>query len=235
MDADNLIQKAPLAVLISRCQQEDDLFRQKLQVNPAHCFEIWRRAFQLRDERACDAVVTLYYRYAQVWVQGFLKKALASSIEEDFLVNGAFIRIFRYITPERFKQFPHLATLMNYLKACCRGVVSDYLRQFKHDYYQESLDENPAKVEAAMPQGATEIISQQEFIEFWRLVKRTLNELEQRAIFARYIEGMSPLDIVKTYPAFFLDIDAVRRTLKNALWKLRHDPKLAWWFKGLED
>lgn len=246
LDVSNLkLEDLPLDALVGLCQEQMALYREQKLSDPASCFEIWRRALQQRDEAAWEAIHRLYINIVRGWIRKQTGQWPRLPFEEESLINGAFFRTFRSIPPENFERFPSLSKLLQYFKLCCISEVLDTLRHYNavapelpsldrgRDGDEDGQDEisnllSPDNVEEAAS-------NQADRTRFWKVVERHLPKAaDKAAIFARFVEGLPPREILHFYPQYFADIEAVNRCLKNGLWRLRQDPELKNWFKELQ-
>lgn len=232
-----------LATLVRRCREENERYQKRESSASDSCFEIWRRAFQYRDHQAWEAVYDIYLNYVRGWLHKHTVKWPNVSFEEDALINGAFIRAFRFITPEKFTKFSSLPRLMEYLKICCTSEVMEVLRHQEAASRNVSLEFNPGDPgqdedfslgsRLPAPLNVEETVSHElDRQPFWQLVERHLPEKPDRVVvYCRFVQQMPPREIARLYPQYFQDEKEVYRYLRNISWRLKQDPKLKQWFK----
>jgi len=243
-DPQDLKQDWTLGRLVLRCRAETDLYLKRDRYDPAYCFEIWRRAIQQRDHDAWEAVFNTYSSFVRNWLQKQTKNRPSIRFDEDALLNGVFFRLLRFVTPEKFGNFPNLSALLKYLQMCCLTEVQDTVRDQQARFFDISLERNVGGEDDNNNDGElspANRISSDEDVErsatersdrapFWEVVARHLpDEADKLAVYARFVHQMPPREIAQTYPQYFADVDGVYRCLKNALWRLKHDPALQGW------
>ncbi|HEX2916512.1 MAG TPA: hypothetical protein VH186_37480, partial [Chloroflexia bacterium] len=203
--------------------------------------EIWRRAFQQRDHAAWEAVYTIYSTQVRSWLKKSTGRWPNIQFDEEALLNGVFIRVFRFITPEKFNNFDSLARLLEYLKMCCLTEALEVMRSFEATAKDVPLitEVDEAK-ESSSPEA--HLTSQDDVEEtvsgrvdrpaFWQVIERRLPEKADKvAIYCRFVLQMPPREIAALYSQYFPNTEAVHRCLRNALWRLRNDPALKEWLK----
>ncbi len=233
--------------LIEDCRQQTALFMERKPHNTQSCFELWRRALQLKDPEAWDAVHYLYLGFVRKWVRQHTTRWTAVSFDEDALVNGVFIRAFVHIGPDKFDKFSSLPRLLEYLKMCCTSEVLDARRKYNPAGMDVPLEifsdedgtyraERGVDARLVLEAEAVEEAAQQQADRdrFWRVILHHLpSEADRTAMQARFVLGMMPQEIARVYPHLFADKDEVSRLIKNAMWRLKQDPELKKWFADL--
>src|SRR5262245_63062818 len=87
-------------------------------------YELFRRAIVLRDADAWSAIYLRYRPLLIAWVCRCDSYAHSNEPAGD-IADQAFTRAWSALTPERFAEFPSLARLLSYLRACVTTTVID--------------------------------------------------------------------------------------------------------------
>src|SRR5215210_2633589 len=153
---DTDFKNSSLNSLISKCHQETAYYLRREKNDPASCFEIWRRALQLRDHEAWEAIYNNYQQFVRRWIQKHTRQRPAVRFDEEALINGVFIRAFRFITPAKFEDFTSLAKLLEYLKLCCLTEVLDVMRSYEAEKLEVPL-ENKVNMDSGLESEASPI------------------------------------------------------------------------------
>src|SRR5689334_16131673 len=90
-------------------------------------YELFRRAIVDRDEEAWADIYTHYRLMLIGWARHAGAHAPAVASYED-IADRALARAWSALGAEQFVQFPNLATLLGYLRACVGAVVIDAAR-----------------------------------------------------------------------------------------------------------
>src|SRR3982074_892317 len=93
-------QAMPLSQLVTGCRQETAKFQEQQLSDENYCFEILRRTFQQRNPESEEVFALIYTAPLRIWLRQYLARWTRFKLDEDVLLNGVFMRLFRYITPE---------------------------------------------------------------------------------------------------------------------------------------
>jgi DNA-directed RNA polymerase specialized sigma24 family protein len=205
--------------LADLCRQETQKFRRREAFRDEFCYEIFRRAVCDRNSEAWSELFEAYGALARGWI---VRHPARPSIHEDdeFLVNGLFERFIRAVGPERFDQFPTLASLLNYLKLCAHSIILDEVRRHDRvavdstDRLLEELGEEPGAESVDLVNvGAREL---------WDAIDRSLvDDGERRVVYLRLALGLTPREVQRREPDQFATVADVYRIYRNALDRLR--------------
>ena len=217
------VRRLPLAFVAQRCQRESHLFLQGQPYDPTFCHELFRRAFAEGNEQAWHLLYTQYTNHTPLvrrWVQEHAAFT-ASGESVDYFANRAFEKMWSALRERDFAQFPHLRSLLSYLKLCVNSVITDHVRATRPSQIEwQEVQIGDAGVE---PQQLAEMAR----AELWREIEARLrSDKERLAMYCRYDEGMKPQEILDAYPEHFENVDEVYRTLQNVLARLRRDALL---------
>jgi len=213
-----------------RCQDESELFFQRKSFDPRYCFELFRRAFLLKDQQAWACIFSQYRRLVLSWVE---RHPLAASLDEEpeYFLNRAFEKMSAVITPQKFNEFNDLKSLLRYLQLCVHSVIVDHARKreeavlFDEDVEPEAVvfsadSPRPEGVESKVVQR----IQSQALLEW--VLKRLKSEQERVALYAIFCLALKPREILDEYPGTFNHIDEIYQVKENLLARLRRDDDL---------
>lgn len=223
MPSENRITTMPLAEIAARCAEETALYRADRDYDPRYCLELFRRAFEDRDQRAWEAVYTRYAPQARRWVR---RRNAAAQVEgaTGEIVNGAFLRFWRAIDRVGF-EFDSLAPLLAYFRLCVGAEVIDRARRRDRDALQRAEELSPSvpdEVEEA--ERAEAALSAQ---RCWQaLLKRVSSEQERIYALVGLRLGFKPRQIAALYPHIFDGAADVNRIRANFVTRLRRDVEL---------
>ncbi|MCB0254869.1 MAG: sigma-70 family RNA polymerase sigma factor [Anaerolineae bacterium] len=216
-----------LAGLAHRCSEETHLFFRRLEYDPRYCYELFRRAIVDADQ---DAHACLYRQYLPL-VAGWVERHPAfrtTSEDTDYFVNRAFEKLWHAITPVRFTRFDDLKSLLRYLKMCTNSAIVDFNRRSELALIDDGSDSDELRVAPAPGDIEEDTIARVDRSQFWRLIVERLNNDKERAvIYASFVLGMKPAELLESQPQLFDDIKDVYRTKQNVLERLRRDTQLA--------
>jgi RNA polymerase sigma factor (sigma-70 family) len=224
MEQTDDIEQLALAWVAAQCADQSDRFFRRESHDPRFCFELLRRALALRDALAWEQI----YRQYQPLVVGWVTRHPAferSGEDAGAFVNAAFERLWSAIPPERFAQFPDLASLLRYLQMCVHSVLTDHARSAA----QSALTLMPEMVDdrLAQPDIAVAVADRAAREAFWALLRPRLRDRREReVVYAAYILGLKPREICQHYSASFPRVADVYRVKENLLERLRRDPEL---------
>jgi hypothetical protein len=241
-----LKQDLPLGSLILQCREQTERYLRREENDPSSGYELWRRAIQLRNHEAWEAIYNIYRPFVRNWLQKQTTRLNLLDFEEEALINGVFFRILRFIKADSFDKFPTLAAILKYLQMCCLTEVQDYMRDMQGRSMDVSLEASFGNEEntgegfsnASRLRSDADVekdaLDMADYNPFWRLVAERLpDKADLLVVYARFVHQMPPREIVEEYPSYFPDVNEVYRRLKNAMWRLKNDEKLKTWFEEL--
>lgn len=216
-----------LTGLAHRCSEETHLFFRRMEYDPRYCYELFRRAIVDADQ---DAHACLYDQYLPL-VAGWVERHpafRAANEEMDYFVNRAFEKLWHAITPAKFTRFGDLKSLLRYLKMCTNSAIVDFNRGRELAVIEEGSDSEEMRVAPAPGDIEEDTIARVDRGRFWHLIEERLNgEKEWAVIYASFVLGMKPAELLDSQPRLFDDIKDVYRTKQNVLERLRRDVELA--------
>ncbi len=229
--ASSALHRLPLVFVAQRCQQQSQRFLQGKSHDSTFCYELFRRAFAEDNERAWSLLYAQYTDRTPLvrsWVQEH-SAFVASGESVDYFANRAFEKMWSALRRRDFADFPHLRSLLSYLKLCVNSVITDHVRAVRPNQvdWQET---QIADVDVAAQQ-----LTEMGRVELWQEIEARLRSDKERiATYCRYDEGMKPQEILAAYPEEFQSVDEIYRTLQNVLARLRRDALLREFYEGAE-
>jgi len=216
----------PLSELAQQCAQETHKFFQSQGDDAPSCLELFQRAIIAGQERAWDYIYQQYESQVTRWV---LRHPQFKSTGEtaEYFVNIAFTRMWRALTPEKFKNFHSIKEVLRYLQMCVHSVIVDYLRTQHTD--TANVD-NPTVINLQITNGVPLESSVVDGIyrnELWTIIKTKLNgDKEETVFYCCYTLGMKPREVYQQYSENFSDVREIYRIKENLLNRLRRDREL---------
>ena len=228
MQHENELPQMDVPELAQRCAQETQNYFQKQPVETGYCLELFRRAIVRRDKEAWDAVYIQYKPQVERWVYRHPDIARVDEEAQDF-TNQAFARFSKHFTEEKLTASKSLASVLSYLQLCVHGAIMDCLRKMRFE--QSEIDETIEKRKDPNPEASPEESLQGK--ELWQLIlTRLKDKKEYTVIYATFIEGLTPAQILAEYPGVFRDSADLYQCKANVLARRGRDPdigKFAHW------
>ena len=212
-----------LTDLAHHCTEETEFFFQHRDHDTRYCFELFRRAIRERDQSAWETIYDQYQPLVSGWVKQH-KGFEASGEEVQFFVTGAFAKISRNLTSEKFDKFSDLQSVLYYLKMCVHSVITDYNRVTGGVFQQVSLDQLGLNMRDTDP--ATEEVAMAGFDNraLWRQLNERLNDEKERlVIHGVFVLALKPRELCDHYAGKFDGVEEVYRIKQNVLARLRRD------------
>ena len=214
----------PLAILQQRCREETTHFMRQKPHDPRYGYELFRRAAQ-GDEAAWETIYHQYHSLVSNWIER--NPALIYSGEEvQYLVNRAFERMWRSLTPESFARFGELRQLLRYLELCAQSCLLDYNRK-KKGQTETSWDDLEHDSTGAAAAIEVDSLADGQKAELWRVLWQLVtDEVERVVLVASFVLNLKPQQIQVEYGEHFATVLEVYRTKQNILQRLRRSPQL---------
>jgi DNA-directed RNA polymerase specialized sigma24 family protein len=184
-------------------------------------YELFRRAIVLRDEEAWELVYAHYRLLLIAWAR---RTGAAEEVGETCadIADQAWGRAWSALTPERFADFPTLARLLSYLRACVTTTAIDMMRM--HGSAERrfcSLDIDIADRPQRDPLDALDRS------EIWRIAFGVLaTSIERVTLIESFVYCLSPRAIQARHPQLFPNIADVYRAKRNLLERLQRNHAL---------
>jgi DNA-directed RNA polymerase specialized sigma24 family protein len=160
-------------------------------LSDAACYELFRRAIEQRDADAWADIAQNYRGLLAAWAAQSSAHTMNSEQPGD-IADQALARAWAALSSARFSAFPHIATLMAYLRTCVRATVIDQAReQASQQRAAQSLE---ATLEAATPEQT--VLRELDRTEIWRLIMQIISSPEERIIVREsLVYGLPPREI----------------------------------------
>jgi hypothetical protein len=184
-------------------------------------YELFRRAIVERDEVAWAAIYTHYRHLLISWAHHASARAQTVVLCED-IADRALARAWMALTAAQFAQFPSLAALLGYLRACVGAAAIDAARaEASRARAYQKLD---------LPSSTTPedlVVGAQSRAQLWRLLNKLVsNEHEQIILIESFVLGLPPRAILQRHQDRFADVPAIYGTKRNLLNRLERSRDL---------
>ena len=205
-----------------RCAEEMVRYHHGRPYDPTPCYELFRLALVHQDQTAWTALFRQYSRLVRHWVRG-------APGDPDALVNEAFERFWKALSPSRFQHFSSLDEILAYLKRCAQSVAIDARRREERERIRASA---LAQMRAASAEDQWDPLVERILDEIVRkeLYERAMASLMdplERLIFRASFEwDMKPRQIAERWKQMFADAQEVSRIKERILRRLRRDKVL---------
>ena len=214
------IAQLELLELTHHCQCEIQNFFAGQDLDPCHCFELFRRCLKDRDQDAWTQAYTLFEPQVSRWVRSH-RLFYSTGEDEAYFANRAFEKFWSAIPPKKFARFKDLKQLLSYLKMCVGSTVVDYFR--KQERVRLGLEKShqqphPTHANPKLYQGESEL---------WQFTKGMMNDKNERLVLhASFVLGLKPQEILNQYPDAFQEINEIYQTKENIIARLRRSDDL---------
>jgi DNA-directed RNA polymerase specialized sigma24 family protein len=220
------LQTLPLGGIAQRCTRETALFFQRRSHDPRFCYELFRRAFLERNQRAWELIYTEYHALVSGWVERH--PAFPTSGEEtQYFVNRAFEKMWLALSSDKFTHFPDLKSLLRYLQMCVHSAILDSARtaeQAEPDADIDTVVGDQREPAAGVDDEALAHVQRQ---ELWQQISLLLHgEKERRVVYGTFALALKPQELCTLYPDTFADADEVYTVKQNVLARLRRSSEL---------
>jgi RNA polymerase sigma factor (sigma-70 family) len=220
--------------LSRRSAEETHRFRRGQRHDPRFGYELFRRAFVRRDERAWESIYRQYEPLVASWVR---RQPAFAMLDEpvDYFVNRAFEKMWSAIPSDRFNRFADLRSLLRYLQMCAGSAVLDSARARQSLPEIEDLeDDETSRIRTEVTAGTAtdhlddEVMDRELRQALWDTVgSRLKDERERIVVECVFVQGMAPRHIQRRFPELFATANAVSRVKENVLERLKRDAQLA--------
>ena len=183
-------------------------------------YELFRQAIVHRDADAWAAIHARYHSLLVSWAyysgaQGCLE------LPAD-IADRALARAWAALTPNRFAEFPSLASLLSYLRTCVKTAAIDIARaQAASERAWQQIDAD----EPATPEQI--ILDKLDCDVLWQLVIALANTPSDRiTLIESCIYGLPPRAIQARHPVLFPNVASVYTTKRNLFNRLQRNQDL---------
>jgi DNA-directed RNA polymerase specialized sigma24 family protein len=211
----------PVAELARRCADEMARYRRWERYDPRHCYDLFHRALEGRDEEAWAALYSQYHRLVRRWLGNVPG-------DPDALVNWTFERFWRALPPDRFADFPTLAKILEYLKRCAQCVAIDARRREERKQIEEAALARTQEVVTSERRSSSErVLDEIVGEQLYKQALECLNSPQERLVFRASFEwNLKPGTIAERWPDTFSNAREVSRIKERILRRLRRDEGL---------
>lgn len=176
-------------------------------------YELFRRAIEQRDADAWADISQQYRGLLAAWATQSSARGLLTEQPED-IADQAFARAWAALSSARFSAFPHIASLLAYLRTCVRATVIDHARE-QAGQLRAVQSIASTGVSAAPDQAVLEDLDR---TEIWHLIARmTSNPQEQVIVRECLVYALPPREIQARHPDMFADVMQVYRVKRNLI------------------
>ena len=142
--------------------------------------------------------------------------------DEAMVATRAFERFWGAIKPERFGSFPHLASLLRYLKLCVFAALVDELRGRRSWQEHRAAGELADEVEG--PRVDETVLDEVGRADLWSAIEVALpDQAERLVIYLSCVIGLKPREIARRHREVYSSVEEVYRAKRLALERLRRD------------
>ena len=141
--------------------------------------------------------------------------------EEAYFANRAFEKIWSAIPPKKFVKFENIKHVLSYLKMCVGSAIVDYYRS------QERSRLGLEKLKDQMDNAETSPNPSSGRSDLWQFTQKMMkNKNERLVLYASYVLGLKPKEMILEYPGYFKDVKEIYQTKENILARLRRSSGL---------
>jgi DNA-directed RNA polymerase specialized sigma24 family protein len=191
-------------------------------LNDAMCYDLFRRAIEQRDADAWADIGRNYRGLLAAWAAQSSARSMIAEPPED-LADQAFARAWAALSSAEFSAFPHIASLLAYLRTCVRATVIDHARdQAGQQRAVQSIES--AGVSAAPEQAVLEELDR---TELWQLIMDITHSLQEQIIVREcLVYALPPRTIQARHPDMFADVMQVYRVKRNLINRFQRNREL---------
>jgi DNA-directed RNA polymerase specialized sigma24 family protein len=191
-------------------------------LSDAVCYDLFRRAIEQRDADAWADIGWHYRGLLAAWAAQSSARGLIAEQPED-IADQAFARAWAALSSAHFSTFPHIASLLAYLRACVRATVIDHARE------QASQLRAVQSIESAVVSVAPEqaVLEELDRTEIWRLIMHMTSNLQEQIIVREsLVYALPPRAIQARHPDMFADVMQVYRVKRNLINRFQRNREL---------
>jgi len=182
-------------------------------LSDAVCYDLFRRAIEQRDADAWTDIGRHYHGLLAAWAAQFSARSLIAEPPAD-IADQAFARAWAALSAAQFSMFPHIASLLAYLRTCVRATVIDHARDQAGQ--QRAVQSIESPVVSAAPEQA--VLEDLDRTELWRLILQMTNGCQEQIIVREsLIYALPPRTIQARHPDMFADVMQVYRVKRNLI------------------
>ena len=191
-------------------------------LNDAVYYDLFRRAIEQRDADAWADISRHYRGLLAAWAAQSSARGLIAEQPED-IADQAFARAWAALSSARFSAFPHIASLLAYLRTCVRATVIDHAREQAGQL--RAVQSIEAAVVSAAPEQA--VLEKLDRTEIWGLIIRITSNLQEQIIVREsLVYALPPRAIQARHPDMFADVMQVYRVKRNLINRFQRNREL---------
>ena len=191
-------------------------------------YELFRRAIVERDDEAWAAIYAHYRQLLISWARHASARAPGVGQYED-IADRALARAWSALTADQFEQFPSLAALLAYLRACVGAAAIDAARA--------AATRERAYQRLELPSVTTPedlVVGALSRNELWGLLNRLVaSEHERIILIESFVLGLPPRAILERHQERFADVPAIYSAKRNLLNRLERSRDLQRMYQDL--
>jgi hypothetical protein len=207
-----------IQALTERCIDETKKYLKNLAREALSCFELMRLALAENNQMALSAIYRNYRQLIRSWVMlhpGFLP----TQEPPEFFTLDAFSSFYFAVRGEKFANFPDLARLLAFLKACVHSSIMMYLRKQRIRIVPLPPDGNVIHLE--------NFEGNLSYLAIWERICALLpSEEDQNLAYLAFVQERKAADIAKALPERYTDARAVSVALQRIRYTLKNDANL---------
>ncbi len=197
--------------------------------DPSSCFELFRRALCEQDQQAWAGLMAQYRTLVRSWVERHPAYHESGETHEYF-INRTFEKLWLSIDRKKFQKFGELSALLRYVQMCVHSVLIDHHRANAIAALQDELGEGTPIPDNPSPEAHA--LDRVQGSELWEYVEARANgKQEKLCLYASFVLGLKPRQILEYYPKSFKDTDEIYLVKQNVIARLRRDERFASLFK----
>jgi DNA-directed RNA polymerase specialized sigma24 family protein len=191
-------------------------------VSDAVCYELFRRAIEQRDADAWADIARHYHGLLEAWAAQSSARGMIAEQPVD-IADQALARAWAALSSAHFSAFPHIATLLAYLRRCVRATVIDLARE-QANQLRAAQSIAPALITSTPEQI---LLQDLERAEIWRLITQMTSSLQERTIVSEsLVYALPPRAIQARHPDMFADVAEVYRVKRNLINRFQRSREL---------
>ncbi|HEU5103280.1 MAG TPA: hypothetical protein VFU22_29870 [Roseiflexaceae bacterium] len=182
-------------------------------LSDAACYELFRRAIEQRDADAWADIAQNYRGLLAAWAAQSSAGYVSVEPPGD-IADQALARAWAALSSAHFSAFPHIATLMAYLRTCVRATVIDQAREQASQ--QRAVQSLESTIVSSTPEQT--VLQALDRSEIWRLIMEITSRPEERVIvYESLVYALPPRAIQARHPDMFADVADVYRVKRNLI------------------
>jgi DNA-directed RNA polymerase specialized sigma24 family protein len=182
-------------------------------LSDAVCYDLFRRAIEQRDADAWADIGRHYRGLLAAWATQSSARTMIAEPPED-IADQAFARAWAALSSAQFSAFPHIASLLAYLRTCVRATVIDHVRdQSGQLRAMQSIESTGV---AAAPDQA--VLDELDRTELWQLIIDMTKDVQEQIVVREcLVYALPPRTIQARHPDMFADVMQVYRVKRNLI------------------